>query len=119
MPEQMYVIAVGNIVEGFTLCGLFNSGDEAAEYANHAQFDNPWHIMEIQPKFQADADTVEADRIFKEVLAAMQPAEDNELPDGQAYCDLMARIAKEATSRASTFKALAATQFDGDGWWSK
>ncbi len=40
------------------------------------------------------------DKIFKAVLAAMQPAEELGGPEGQEYVDLMERIAKEAAGRS-------------------
>ena len=42
------------------------------------------------------------DDIYKDVLDAMQNAEEAGGPEGQDYCDLMRRIADEATARAET-----------------
>lgn len=45
--------------------------------------------------------------IYKAVMSAMQPAEEAGGPEGEAYVDLMKRIADEATSRVETYQMVA------------
>jgi hypothetical protein len=60
-----------------------------------------------------DADTYEGNDIFKDVVAALQNAEEMGGPTGKRYLALMQRVADEANRRANTYREILAAKTEG------